>query len=79
MEKKTTKKPAKKADVKKSAPKKTVKKKGQEPVSKVSPVDVEEYEVFNIDSAFDMKIPRSIYASLFWMYFKMYIKSFFKK
>jgi hypothetical protein len=71
MEKKTTKKVVKKSATKKvaekSAPKKVIRKKVE-----VS-VEEDEFDFFNFD------IPRSVYARLFWTYFKMYIKSFFRK
>ena len=71
MEKKTTKKVVKKSTAKKvaekSAPKKVIKKK------KEVSVEEQEFDFFNFD------IPRKVYARLFWTYFKLYIKSFFRK
>lgn len=72
MEKKTTKKPVKKADVKKTATKKSAPKKVVKKKVEVS-VEEDEFDFFNFD------IPRSVYARLFWTYFKLYIKSFFRK
>jgi hypothetical protein len=82
MEKKVTKKPVKKAAtkaavVKKSAKRKVVKKVNENEFE--SNFDSNIYQEFEPVDRFEIKIPRVVYASLSWTYFKLYLKSFFKK
>jgi hypothetical protein len=80
MEKKTTKKAVKKPvkKVKESAPVKKVAEKKQDDAIDAN-FDSIIYQEFEPVDMFEIDVPRVVYASLSWTYFKLYVKSFFKK